>query len=94
MTLKIKEFPILKEVVERLANAQKVGSDFEKNYFKNLDIASFIKTSASQVYNNKVWMKRFGTMSAALVAVTLLVQPFFGNIKKEFANEGKNGGAK
>ena len=44
--------------------------------------------------NNKSWMKVFAPMAIALVAVTLLVQPFFGKIDKEFPQEGKNGGAK
>ena len=39
-------------------------------------------------------MKIFGTMSIALVAITLLVQPLFGKIDKEFPGEGKNGGAR
>jgi len=85
--------PDIKEVVARLADPKKVGCDYDSNYFKSLDFASFIKKAASEVYNSKAWMKRFGIMSAALVAVTLLVQPLFGNIKKEFTSQG-NGGTK
>ena len=39
-------------------------------------------------------MRIFAPMAIGLVAVTLLVQPFFGNIKKEFPEEGKKGGTK
>jgi hypothetical protein len=55
-----------------------------------MDIA---KKCAKAFGNNKAWKSIFVPMTAALVAVTLLVQPFFGNIKKEFPDE-KNGGTK
>ena len=56
-----------------------------------MDIA---KKCAKSFGNNKAWKSIFVPMTGALIAFTLLVQPFFGNIKKEFPEEGKNGGTK
>ena len=55
-----------------------------------MDIA---KKCAKAFGNNKAWKSIFVPMTGALIAVTLLVQPFFGNIKKEFPQD-ENGGAK
>ena len=54
--------------------------------------AQHMANTATRLSNNKAWMKIFAPMAIALVGVTLLAQPFFGNIKKEFPEE--NGGAK
>ncbi len=49
------------------------------------------KTVATEILNNRAWKKIFVPMFGALVAVTLLVQPFFGNIKKEFPEKNEGG---
>ena len=64
-----------------------------QNYLACGSIEKLTKDFATRLGNNKAWMKIFAPMSIALVAITLLVQPFFGNIKKEFP-EDKNGGTK
>ena len=52
-----------------------------------------VKDFATKLSNDKAWMKIFGPMTAVLIGVTLLVQPLFGKIDKEFPEE-KNGGNK
>ncbi|MBQ8636216.1 hypothetical protein IJ425_08710 [bacterium] len=64
-----------------------------EDYMACGSLADTIKKTATSLGNNKSWIKIFGPMTIALIAVTLLVQPLFGNIKKEFPEE-KNGGAK
>lgn len=84
-----------------VANLRKIGDKEGKtvitptiDYMSCGSFAQHIKNFATKLGNNKSWMKIFAPMTIALVAVTLLVQPFFGKIDKEFPEEGKNGGAK
>ena len=70
---------------------QNIGSD-AKEYAINLNLASQIKKYTTNFMNNKEWKKIFFPMFAALVVITLLAQPFFGNIKKEYPEEKQNGG--
>ena len=56
--------------------------------------ADQVKNHATKLFNNKSWKKIFIPMAIGLVAVTLLVQPLFGNIKKEYSQNKKTGGAK
>ena len=65
-----------------------------EKYLQNADLIKRVQDYAKNLSNNKAWMKIFGPMAAGLVAVTLLVQPLFGKIDKEFPEENKNGGAK
>lgn len=64
-----------------------------QNYLSCGSIEKLTKDFATRLGNNKAWMKLFVPMSIALVAITLLAQPFFGKIDKEFPEE-KNGGTK
>lgn len=64
------------------------------NYLKCSSVLQLIRGYATRLGNNKAWMKIWAPMSIALVAITLLAQPFFGKIDKEFPEENKNGGAK
>lgn len=64
-----------------------------KEYTLSGSFAQAVKKHATNLFNNKSWMKKFGVMTAVLIGVTLLVQPFFGNIKKEYP-ENKQGGTK
>ena len=64
-----------------------------KDYFACGSFTQHIKKFTTCMGNNKSWKKIFVPMSIALVAITLLVQPLFGKIDKEFMQEGK-GGAK
>ena len=70
------------------------GNTPTKDYLSCPSAEKLIKDYASNLGNNRAWMKIFGSMTVALVAITLLVQPLFGKIDKEFPKEGKNGGAK
>lgn len=82
----------IKEVVENLG---KIDPNKEKDYLRSLSFSDAIRKRATEIYNNKSWARIFVPMTAALIAVTLLVQPFFGKIKNEFPEEeNKNGGVK
>ncbi|MBQ4646429.1 MAG: hypothetical protein IJB79_03685 [Candidatus Gastranaerophilales bacterium] len=95
-----------KEVLSGFENyIRKIGLIFEKgesqsrvkqimDYTGCSSLVDNMRTFARKLNNNKSWMKVFAPMAIVLVAVTLLVQPFFGKIDKEFPQEGKNGGAK
>ena len=52
-----------------------------------------LRNFAKRLSNNKIWLHTFLPMTIILIAVTLLVQPLFGKIDKEFP-EDKNGGTK
>ena len=54
-------------------------------------ICGLLRNSAKEMLNNRTWKKIFLPMTFALVAVTLLVQPLFGNIKDEFPETKKKG---
>jgi len=86
------------DVKETVSNLKRIAKYFEgatptEKYFACGSFANHIKKFATSMGNNKAWMKIFAPMSIALVAITLLVQPLFGKIDKEFPEEGK-GGAK
>ena len=89
--------PNIEATVENLLKIFKNSGSGAKPTVDYMACGSFMdiaKKCAKAFGNNKAWKSIFVPMTAALVAVTLLVQPFFGNIKKEFPDEGKNGGAK
>ena len=65
-----------------------------RDYMRCASLSQRVKEFGTRLGNNKAWLKLFGGMSIALVAITLLAQPFFGKIDKEFPDENKNGGAK
>lgn len=83
-----------------IKNIRKIGSSDISAVTPTIDymscgsFAEHLKKFATSLGNNKAWMKIFAPMTIALVAITLLAQPFFGKIDKEFQQEGKNGGAK
>ncbi len=72
----------------------KEGSISKETYLGASNFASQIKTIARSLNNNKIWKKIFVTGTIALAAVTLLVQPLFGNIKKEYPENNKAGNNK
>lgn len=87
--------------IENLINNLKAIGSSEKSivtptvdYMSCGSFVEHVKKVAKDFSNNKAWMKIFAPMTIGLVAVTLLVQPLFGKIDKEFPEEGKNGGAK
>lgn len=65
-----------------------------KDYLACGSFMDIAKKCARSIGNHKTWQRIFIPMAIALVAVTLLAQPFFGNIKKEFPEDKKGGGAK
>ncbi|MBR3605236.1 MAG: hypothetical protein IKL52_04335 [Candidatus Gastranaerophilales bacterium] len=89
--------PGFKEKVKALKSLYQKGNvkgyKPAQNYLACGSMEKLVKDFATRLGNNKAWMKIFAPMAIALVAITLLVQPFFGNIKKEFPDE-KNGGTK
>ena len=58
------------------------------------DIVGLLKSQSSKVFNDKTWLKTFGGMAIILTAFTLLIQPFFGRVQKEFNGKNKEGGNK
>ncbi len=83
----------LKKIVKGLGSLNE--SEIPKrDYLKSLSFSQAVTKRATEIFNNKSWARIFVPMTAALIAVTLLVQPFFGKIDKEFPDENKNGGAK
>ena len=63
------------------------GGKATDKYLANSDLTGLVKDYAQRIYPAKSWLKKVGIASAAVVAITLLVQPLFGNIKKEFPKE-------
>ena len=83
---------------------ENINAIFQKGQTKymanqNLDyttcssIMDNLRNFARRLSNNKIWLHTFLPMTIILIAVTLLVQPLFGKIDKEFPEE-KNGGAR
>jgi len=56
-------------------------------------VAGLLRNQIREMLNNKAWKKIFVPMTGALIALTLLAQPFFGNIKNEYP-DSKTKGAK
>ncbi len=82
---------------------EKVMSEIKNGFLQNLissgtspkdnaaitGISGLVRSYAKEVLNNKNWKSIFVPMTIALVAVTLLAQPFFGNISKEYPKNKK-----
>ena len=63
-------------------------------YAKMPSLAGLVKDHATRIFENKAWKKIFLPMTIGLIAITLLVQPLFGKIDKEFPDSDNNGGQK
>ncbi len=87
----LEAFPELKDVIDNLSSSQ-INSF--KDSKKLLSLSHILKVRATEIFNNKAWKKTFVPMFAALVGITLAVQPLFGNIKNEFEDEAGKGGIK
>ena len=94
-TTGIETIEVVKGIVDNLKAifSLKATATPTKQYFACGSFAQHIKKYATSLGNNKAWKKIFVPMSVALVAITLLVQPLFGKIDKEFPDKGE-GGAK
>ena len=77
----------LEETLNTLMN---LGTKSKDNAYAT-GLAKLEAAFVTNILNNHAWKKIFVPATVALVAITLLVQPFFGNIKKEFP-EKKAGG--
>lgn len=94
--------PGIKQLVEEIRAYSKTwdknGNEIpfipSKKYFNTGSISNLFKNTATRLYNDKSWLRKFGTIAIILTAATLLIQPFFGNIKKEYAEEKKGEGVK
>lgn len=75
---------------QEIKNLGRVSED----YNKATTLAATVKTYSTQLFNNKSWMKIFGGLMGGVVLVTLLAQPFFANVKKEFPQNDENRGDK
>ena len=87
----------LKTAIDNLGGVLKNGKATGSATLDYVSCGSFsghIEKFATSLANNRAWKKIAAPMTIALVVVTLLAQPLFGNIKKEFPEEGKNGGAR
>lgn len=82
----------LDDILYKLKN---IGTD-ARDYTRGSSFFQAVKNSATSMLNSKNWLKHCGMFGAALVAFTLLCQPFFGKIDKEFPKnaDNKEGGAK
>lgn len=85
----IKLMPDVSNILEGMKN---LGTTAKDNSIVT-GLGGLLRTTAKEILNNKAWKKIFVPMSLVLIAVTLLVQPFFGNIKDEYP-ENKTKGAK
>lgn len=86
----------LKKYLESIKAIFKNGQDTTNqalDYTRCSSVMNNLRNFAKRLSNNKIWLHTFLPMTIILVAVTLLVQPLFGKIDKEFPEE-KNGGAK
>lgn len=78
--------PNIDELVDCLKTF--AGTNDEK-YFMTGSMSKLFKESAKNLYNDKSWLRKFGGLAIILTAATLLIQPFFGNIKKEYPANGE-----
>jgi len=74
------------------------GANFtpEKDYIKvGESLVDNMVKSAKQIFNDRKWLKIFGTVGAVVLAGTLVAQTFFGKVKDEeyyLGNGGANAG--
>ncbi|MBR2068474.1 MAG: hypothetical protein IJ877_01805 [Candidatus Gastranaerophilales bacterium] len=83
----------VKQSVAKVLEYIRKNSDFQANdkYLANGDLVGLVKDYATKLYPGLKWMKKVGIVAIILAAGTLLIQPFFGNIKKEFSKEDAKG---
>jgi len=81
-----------KAILDRLLSSNKPRPNLEYN--QNISFVEYLKNNIKNSNNDLSWMKKFGTLAFVIAAVTLLIQPLFGNISKEFPKEEEKGGAK
>lgn len=79
---------ILKQFAKTLR--EQAGNN-EQNFISNMNFSQQVKNAAQRILNNKNWKSTFIPMFAVLVAITLLVQPLFGNIRKEYPEKAEGG---
>ena len=83
--------PEFSEITKKLHVASEHLDNPKEEYLRCSSFSASLKKYATTLFNSKTWLRKFGIMAIILVAVTLLIQPLFGNIKKEFSNESKGG---
>lgn len=88
----------VKTAAEEILNSIKNNkSDSAKiRYLSHCNLSTLFQSYIKDNYGSYRWLKKAGIAGIVIVAITLLAQPFFGNIKKEFPNKDKkeNGGMK
>lgn len=90
------KLPEIENVLSHLRDLNNVrdrGMITPKDSAFSTGLKNLQNTISTELKNNRSWKKIVIPAAAVLVAVTLLVQPLFGSIKKEFPDEG-NGGRK
>lgn len=65
-----------------------------QKFFKTGSFTEVFQAQARRTFNDKHWARIFVPMAIILTAFTLLIQPFFGKIDKEFAKKQNEGSAK
>ena len=85
------EANILPHVKDVLRDLKNLGTDAKDNAIVT-GVGGLLRNTVREMLNNKAWKKIFVPMTIALVTITLLVQPFFGNIKNEYPESKTKGG--
>ncbi len=88
------EETVIKDIKQRVADLKNLSGSNDEKYRRAVALDSQFKTFLTNKFNNKHWERIFIPAALVLVGVTLLVQPFFGNIKKEYPDKGRQGGNK
>ena len=75
---------VVKTHVNMLKSYFATPSDFKASQegFINSDFIKRVGDYAARAYNDRSWVKKFGTIGIGILGVTLVAQLFFGNIKK------------
>jgi len=90
-------FPGISQIVQNMKSEVVLGGqkEYTQRHLRLSNFINLVKNKGTEIYNNKAWKRIFFPMAVALVAITLLVQPLFGKIDKEFPKqEEKKGGTK
>jgi len=85
-----KEMACMEELEDILNGIKNLKTSAKDNALVS-GLANLLKPFATETLNNQEWKKRALPLSLALVGITLLVQPLFGNIKKDFPQDTKGG---
>ena len=78
--------------VENWGDAGRIYSSDTPKFSSNLvgaPLDELLSNTMKQIYNNKKWLKIFGSFGAGLLGFTALSQLFFGRATQEKSKKGK-----